>query len=317
MKRIGFVLLCFLFILPAFVKSDEKIGYIDSERVINGYKGISMLREQYNKQLSEWEEEARQKKVEIDSLKEELENQDVMLSEETRSRKEEKIREKEKEYKEFLKSIWGEGGESEKKHEELIKPVIEEISNVLEKIGEDEGFTMIFDISKGNIVYAKVGLDLTERVLYEINKEFTVVSPEFEEIDYYVFLFEEISTEAESEAYGRQLKNLISSGLSNFENFEKIEAQRISEILSFQGLVEEDKLDDNEVRTVARRANADIVVFGEVDYKNGRIILRLKWINFEKSNEIIKQEFSIDEKEKLEKMAQDVMTYLGREIKEK
>lgn len=317
MKRISFAVLCLFFILTAFLKSDEKIGYIDSEKIIDGYKGISMLREQYNKQLSEWEDEASKKKTEIDSLKAILENQDVMLSDETKKMRENKIEEKEKEYKEFLKSIWGEDGKSEQKHEELIKPVIEEISNVLESIGEDEGFTMIFDISKGNIVYAKVGLDLTERVLYEINKEFTVVSPEFEEIDYYVFRFEEISTEAESEAYGRQLKNLISSGLSNFENFEKIEGRRISEILSLQGLMEEDKLDDNEVRTVARRANADIVVFGEVEYKNGRIILKLKWIDFEKSTEIIRKEFSIDEKEKLEKMAQDVMTYLGREIKGK
>jgi hypothetical protein len=81
--------------------------------------------------------------------------------------------------------------------------------------------------------------------------------------------------------------------------------------------MKEDELDDNQILLVSRRIDADIVVFGHIDLSSGKITLKLKWINFNSGNEIIKKDFTIDERDKMEKLAGDVMTYLGREIKKK
>lgn len=315
MKKIylSVVLIIIFFISISF--SEDKIGYIDSQKIINGYKGISNLKEQLNKLLAEWEKEAQEKKLGIDTLKNELKNQELMLSEETKRKKRKEIEQKETEYEQFIKEIWGEDGKSKKKHEEILKPVIEEISNALEKIGEEEGYTIIFDISEGNIVFVKTGLDLTDRILYEINKEFSVVSPETEETKFYVFLFDEVSAEAESKSLGRQISAFLKAGLDKFSNFEFIESKKVSEAMISYGFIKEEELNDNQVRLVSRRIEANIVVFGKIDISSGTVRLKLRWINFEKGNEVIKKDFSIDEKEKLEKLAQDVMTYLGREIK--
>lgn len=312
---------CYLFtiviilILASSSFPAEKIGYIDSQKVIDGYKGISNLREQFKKQVAEWEKEAQNKKLELDKLKSELKEQGLMLSDEEKQKKKKKIEEKEKEYEAFIKEIWGEGGESEKKHEELIKPVIEEISNVLEKIGKDDGYTMIFDISKGNIVYAKTGLDLTNRVLEEINKEFAVISPTTKETGFYVFHFDEVSPEAQSKSLGTQISALLKAGLDKFPNFESVESKRVREVMTLLGFLEEKELEDNQVRLVAIRIEARVVVFGKIDLSSGKITLKLKWIDFNKGNDIMTKNFSIDEKEKLENLAQDVITYLRREIK--
>lgn len=315
MKKIYLsVALIFLFFISISF-SEEKIGYIDSQKIIDGYKAISNLKEQLNKLVAEWEKEAQKKKLEIDTLKNELKNQELMLSEETKRKKRKEIEQKETEYREFIKEIWGEDGKSKKKHEELLKPVIEEISNVLEKIGEDDGYTIIFDISEGNIVFVKTGLDLTDRVLYEINKEFAVVSPQIKETKFYVFLFDELSATAESKSLGRQISAFLKTGLDKFTNFEFIESKKISEAMMSYGFIKEEELDNNQVRLVARRIEASIVVFGKIDISSGTVKLQLMWINFEKGNEVIKKDFSIDEKEEIEKLAQDVMTYLGREIK--
>ncbi len=316
MKKIfSFSVLIILFLI-SFSHTAEKMGYIDSEKIINGYKGISIIREQYNKLVSEWEKEAEDKKLEIDKLKKDLKEQELMLSSEEKKKKRNIIEEKEKEYKEFIKKIWGEDGISVKKHEELVKPVIEEISNVLEKIGDEEGYTIIFDISKGNIIYAKIGLDLTNRVLDDINKEFAVVvPPETKEIKFYVFSFDEVSAEAKTKSLGRYISSLLTTGLKKFSDFESVESRRVSEVMSLHGFIKEKDLDDNQVKLVARRIEARIVVFGKINLTSGKITLNLKWINFDKNQNIITKDFSIDEKEKLEELAQDVMTYFGREIK--
>ena len=294
--------------------SEDKIGYVDSQEIIDGYEGISDLREQLNKLEAEWEKEAEERRLEIDKLKGELEDQELMLSDESKKKKKKEIEEKEKAYEEFIRKIWGENGKSVEKQEELIKPVIEEISNILEKIGGEEGYTMIFDIGKGNIVFAKTGLDLTERVLYEINKEFMVVSPKIEEFEFYVFLFKEMSSEAKSQSLGGQISSFIKAGLDMLPNSELVESNRVREAMSLLGFLKEEDLDDNQVRLVSRRINARIIVFGRIDQSSGKITLKLKWIDYDRGNEIRAKDFSIDEKEKLEKLAQEVMTYLGREI---
>jgi outer membrane protein len=317
MKRTILLILGALIGLFSFLLAEEKIGYIDSDKVVNGYKGMSALKEQYNKLVGEWEGEAQTKKAEIETLKNELANQEAMLSEETKKKKRNEIKQKESEYEEFLKEVWGENGKAQQKHEELLRPLIEEVSNVMEKIGEEEGYTIIFDISEGNIVYVKAGLDLTERVLLEINKEFEVVAPEKEESEYYVFLFDEIGTEAESKSLGSQMSALLNAGIGKFKYFEKIEGHRVSDAMMLLGYIKEDELEDNQVLMVARRIEADLVVFGKITIASGMITLKLKWIYFADGPAINSQDFSIDEKGKLEELAQDVMTHLGRIIKEK
>jgi outer membrane protein len=317
MRKSIIVVFLFLVCTVSFLFSDEKIGFIDSDKVINGYKGISILRDKYKKLVDDWEKEAEEKKIEIINLKKELEEQDIMLSLEAKKKKKEEIEFKESEYENFLKDIWGENGKSITKHEEILKPLIEEISNILEKIGEEEGYSLIFDISKGDIVYAKTGLDITDLVLYEINKEFTVVSPVETETRFHVFLFDEISTEAESQSLGRQMSNLIKAGLDKLTRFEPVETSRLNDALAAYGGIKEEDLGDNQVRLVARRMEANIVVFGKINLSSGIITLKLKWINFNVGTDIISQEFSIEETKKLEDLAQEVMTYLGREIKQK
>ncbi len=317
MKRATTLILIILLSGICFLLGENKIGYIDSDKVIKGYKGMSALKTQYNKLVGEWEQEAQEKKAEIEKMRSELEDQEAMLSEETKKKKRNEIKKKEMEYEGFLKEIWGENGKAQKKHEELLRPVIEEISNILEKIGEEEGYEMIFDISEGNIVYVKIGLDLTERVLFDINKEFTIISPETEETEYYVFLLEEIGAEAESRSLGSQISALLNAGLDRFEYFEKIEGHTVSDAMKLLGFIKEDELEDNQITMIARRIEAHLVVFGKVELASGTITVKLRWIYFAEGTGIKKKEFSIDEKEKLEVLAQNVMTHLGRMIKEK
>ena len=58
-----------------------------------------------------------------------------------------------------------------RRNEELTRPIIEQMNQVLTRLGEEEGFSIIFDAADGNVVYADRALDLTDRVLEELNAQ--------------------------------------------------------------------------------------------------------------------------------------------------
>ncbi len=66
-----------------------------------------------------------------------------------------------------------EGGEFYRKNQELFKPIIEEINNVINKVGTDEEYDIILDASSGALLHALPKYDLTSRIMDELNKGVT------------------------------------------------------------------------------------------------------------------------------------------------
>jgi Skp family chaperone for outer membrane proteins len=67
-----------------------------------------------------------------------------------------------------------EGGEFYRKNQELFKPIIDKINNVINKVGTDEEYDLILDASSGAILHALPKYDLTSLILDELNKGVTV-----------------------------------------------------------------------------------------------------------------------------------------------
>ena len=74
------------------------------------------------------------------------------------------------EYQKVMKATVGGVRLTAKRNKELAQPSVKKIKKVLERIGKDEGYSVIFDAANANIVYADKALDLTEKVLEELNK---------------------------------------------------------------------------------------------------------------------------------------------------
>ena len=207
MKKVLILLLVFSGILFA---NGVKIGYIDSNRILAEYKGTKDLEAQYNKVINEWQKKADKMKKEILDMQSELQSQSLLLSEDAKMRKMEELQTKQQEYEQFLQDIWGANGKAKQKNEEIMKPLIEKINAILQNIGKDENYTIIFDIAGGSVVYTQDGLDLTEKVLNELNKEFA--PPEEvsgKKIKFYVSEFIAEGSAALAQNYGDRIKNLI------------------------------------------------------------------------------------------------------------
>jgi Skp family chaperone for outer membrane proteins len=149
------VVLALVCLAGGAVAQDIKIGYIDSERIFNEYGATREAQDQFDRDVEAWRKEAEQNERDLQLMREELESQRLLLSEKALQDKQMALQTKASEYERFVQSIWGPTGKIAQRNAELTKPIIEKIRLVLDKLGAEQGFSIIFDAADGNIVYGE------------------------------------------------------------------------------------------------------------------------------------------------------------------
>jgi len=139
-----------------------KIGYINSQRIIDESKAgrtTTMKMEEFKKESTTKLEEMNR---EIEELQQELRKKEFAITPEKKKELEEKIRDKGLELK-FLKES------KEKELKELfygnLKGIENDVLNIVQRIGQDEGFDLILGRDESGILYANPKLDITEKVI--------------------------------------------------------------------------------------------------------------------------------------------------------
>ena len=147
----------------------DAIGYINSDQLRREYVGAKDLDAQVEASVADWRAQAREKEQEIEGLIVELQNQRLLLSDEAAGEKELAIQQKQLQFEEFLNSVWGVSGLAAQREAELWQPIFDRINGILEGIGAEDEYVMIFDAARMGIVYAAPETDLTEQVLDRLN----------------------------------------------------------------------------------------------------------------------------------------------------
>jgi outer membrane protein len=163
--------LCAFLPIHQAVAQEIKMGYIDTVKIFAEFKDTVEAEEIYKKEVEVWKKKAAEMETELANLREEIQSQSLMLSEEKLDEKKLVFERKLKEYQTYMTDVFGEGGEAERRNRELTQPIVEKINGVIAEIAEAEGYDVILDSAQGNIVYAKKELDLTEVVLEKLRAE--------------------------------------------------------------------------------------------------------------------------------------------------
>jgi outer membrane protein len=165
------VLVAAMLLGPAYAaRSAGDVAYINSEQLRAEYVGARDLDGQFEASLTDWRNRAREMESEIEQLISELESQRLLLSDEAASEKETAIQQKQTEFEAYLNEVWGQGGLAAQREAELWQPVFDRINAILEEIGAEGEYQMIFDAARMGIVYADPDTDLTQQVLDMLNE---------------------------------------------------------------------------------------------------------------------------------------------------
>jgi outer membrane protein len=159
--------------MTAAISEELKVGYVDTVKIFANYSKTVEAEEKYKQEIEEWRKKAKEMEAEIAEMREAIQSQSLMLSEEKISEKRLELDQKIKEYQDYMQEIFGDQGEAAKRNQELTQPLVEEINSVIAEIAEEEGYTIIFDAAQGSLLYARDEIDMTDMVLERLKEKGT------------------------------------------------------------------------------------------------------------------------------------------------
>ena len=142
--------------------ADLKIGSVDIQRAINECHAGKEAKKAITKELEKFQRSIAEKQKELQTMKESLEKQAPMLNPDARVAKE-------KEYQNKLREFqrWGEDSQNEmnQKKVEMERNIAQGLQKVIQRLGADEGYTVVLEKNENIVLYTSKSIDLTDRVI--------------------------------------------------------------------------------------------------------------------------------------------------------
>lgn len=160
----------FIFILLAASSTAQlKIGYVDSETIMDQLPDAQDAQQRIDALIAEWQEELRNMENDWQKKFDDYENRKLIMSDQKRADVEKELIALENKISNFRQQKFGPTGELFKKQTELMEPVQNKVFNVIEEVAEEEELDFVFDLS-GDIIflYAKPEYDITALVLEKL-----------------------------------------------------------------------------------------------------------------------------------------------------
>jgi outer membrane protein len=144
-----------------------KIGYVDLVKSLNESESGKKAKTDLEFLIKSKQTAIDEKGKAIEKAKAELEKQSSVLSQDARKAKEEEM---ERLVRDYQRLVSDSQTEVKKREGELTAEILKELRAVVQKIGEEEGYTLILESAEGQILYAKKESDLTETAIKKYNE---------------------------------------------------------------------------------------------------------------------------------------------------
>ena len=168
MKVIKYIILTLT--LASIALADIKIGYVDSNEIMNNFDEVRQVQADLEKEQRRLESEFNELVYSLDSLKQDFDKQQFLMTDTRRNEKGNEIVNKEKSVQKFQLDKFGPEGEIYRVQNQLLKPVLAKIDAAIQKVGSERGYDFILDAMSGALLYALDSHNLTEDVMDELAK---------------------------------------------------------------------------------------------------------------------------------------------------
>ncbi len=153
------------------LSNSMKIGYIDSNRIMNELDEVREIQVELEKEQRKMESDMEGLISKRDSLIQSYERQQILMNDQRKLEKQQEIQQISQDIERFQMEKFGpNGGEIYKIQNQLLAPVLSKIDDAIQKIGKDRGYDFIMDAVSGALVYAIDSHDLTDEIIDELRK---------------------------------------------------------------------------------------------------------------------------------------------------
>jgi outer membrane protein len=142
--------------------ADLKIAYVDIQKAVNESNSGKDAKKVITREVEKFQGQIADKQKVLQTMKESLEKQAPMLNPDARATRE-------KEYQNKLREFqrWGEDTQNEinQKRMEMERNISIGLQKVIQKVGADEGYTLILEKNESIVLFVSRALDITDRVI--------------------------------------------------------------------------------------------------------------------------------------------------------
>ncbi|HUF75558.1 MAG TPA: OmpH family outer membrane protein [Longimicrobiales bacterium] len=170
MRRIPFALTALALLIGAGAAEAQtqalKIGFINSQQILATSTEAAAAEERFNQEMQGYQAEVEQLETELNGMQQRLQQQQLTLSPEARANREAQIQQKLQEYQTRTQQLQQ---QADQRRAELVQPVVDKITAIIETIREEGQYHLILDVAAGSIIAADSTLDLTPEVVRRLS----------------------------------------------------------------------------------------------------------------------------------------------------
>lgn len=147
----------------------QRIAYVSVTTVIEGIDEYQAAQRDLDKTAQQWRQQIAQEYDKIKGMYNRYQAEQVLLSEDERSRREEEIMKKEQEVRDMQKEKFGPEGELFKLRQDLVRPIQDRIYAAIEEYAQERGYDFIFDKSgSAGMIFTNPSYDKTEDIMKKL-----------------------------------------------------------------------------------------------------------------------------------------------------
>lgn len=143
-----------------------KIGYLDSDTIMDKLPDVQDARQKIDALIQEWQAELKVLENNWKTKYDDYEKRKLIMTDQTRTETEAELIKLENEIAQFRDKKFGTNGELFQKQDELMKPVQNKIFNAIQLVAQEDNLDFVFDRSGDiMILFAKEQYDISQKVL--------------------------------------------------------------------------------------------------------------------------------------------------------
>jgi len=147
----------------------QKIAFVDTDYMLKRIPAYEAAQEQINQLSKQWQQEVESAFQVVSNLYKTYQTENVFLSAEMKTKRENEIVEKEKQAKLLQQKYFGAEGELFKRREALIKPIQDNIYTAITTLSAEKGYVAVFDkSSKVGVLFSDPQIDISDDVLKQM-----------------------------------------------------------------------------------------------------------------------------------------------------
>ena len=171
MKKSYFFILLFLVSTFIFAQRGIKIGYIDTEYILENLPEYNQISKRLEEKAGDWKKEIEERSRKIDQKKESLKSERILLTSEMIEEIEEEILIDEEELSEYQQKRFGPRGDLIIQKQQLIQPIQDQIFNAIRELAKSRNYDFIFDKSADIVMlYSDKRYDVSDQILRTISR---------------------------------------------------------------------------------------------------------------------------------------------------